>query len=41
MFAPAVAISADPEIYDHPNEFDGLRFYKMSQRSAADENKYQ
>jgi hypothetical protein len=41
MFAPAVAISADPEIYDRPEEFDGLRFYKMSQRSGEDQNKYQ
>jgi len=41
VIAPALAISADPDVYEDPETFDGLRFYKMRQRSPADENKYQ
>lgn len=35
-----MAISADDNVYENASEFDGLRFYKLGQRSAADENKF-
>lgn len=37
IWAPSEAISADPSIYDEPEKFDGLKFYKMR---ATDENKH-
>jgi cytochrome P450 len=41
IFAPSVAISSDPSIYEEPDHFDGLRFYNLRQRSPEDENTYQ
>ncbi|KAE9363515.1 cytochrome P450 [Stipitochalara longipes BDJ] len=41
LFSPATAISADPSVYENPNEFDGLRFYKKRQHNPEDDMKYQ
>lgn len=41
LLAPSLAISADPEVYPNAHLFDGMRFYKMRQRSKPEENKYQ
>jgi cytochrome P450 len=41
LFTPSQAISWDPTLYENPEEFDGLRYYNLRQRSAADENKHQ
>jgi cytochrome P450 len=41
LCAPSLAISSDPEVYLNSDAFDGLRFFKLRERSAADENKHQ
>lgn len=41
LFSPSTAISADPSVYENPDEFDGLRFYKMRQRTLEDDMRYQ
>jgi hypothetical protein len=41
LFSPSTAISADPSVYRNPDEFDGLRFYKMRQRTPEDDMRYQ
>lgn len=40
-FSPANAINFDPELYPHPETFDGLRFYNLRQASPESEKKYQ
>jgi hypothetical protein len=41
VYFPTHALSHDPSIFPNPDEFDGLRFYKLTQRSQADSNKHQ
>lgn len=41
LFAPSMAVSADSSIYPDPDSFDGLRFYKLRQRTPQDEYKHQ
>lgn len=40
LLAPAAAVSHDPTVYDRPEDFDGLRFYKLRQL-VDNENKFQ
>jgi hypothetical protein len=41
VYFPIHALSHDPSIFPDPDVFDGLRFYKLRQRSQADVNKHQ
>ncbi|KAH8792319.1 cytochrome P450 [Hyaloscypha sp. PMI_1271] len=41
VYFPIHALSHDPSIFPDPDVFDGLRFYKLRQRSQADANKHQ
>ncbi|KAI9036040.1 cytochrome P450 [Aspergillus affinis] len=45
LAAPSYHIARDPEFFTEPNEFDGLRFYKLQQdqnsRSSSKERKHQ
>jgi cytochrome P450 len=41
VYFPTHALSHDPSIFPDPDKFDGLRFYKLRQRSQADANKHQ
>lgn len=41
LFSPSTAISGDPSVYENPDEFDGLRFYKMRQNTPEDDMRYQ
>lgn len=41
VIAPSLAISADESIYPDADNFDGLRYYRLRQRSREDENMHQ
>jgi cytochrome P450 len=41
LFSPSAAISGDPSVYERPEEFDGLGFYKLRQRSPKGDMRYQ
>jgi cytochrome P450 len=41
LMAPSLAVSADESIYPDADTFDGLRYFKLRQRSKEDENIHQ